>query len=634
MEQRKKLKDNIELAKPRLQDAITKKGEIHAILTDLKEKVARPNFPSNKEDIDSYYTKRAKAESYLQFTKHKPELGQELEKTDIQFRAPIEKLLDPDEELIKYLKTATPAPNIDKIAEFEALIDSITILNKLPSFPTIDLEEADKALVLSKKNAGLLEKEEIAGTIKETNFLLKELIKKLVNWIGEPEAAASDDASRLIFALLKKEIMILTNLIKSEPGDPDTQLLTFFKETFAEPENNKYNIAQIKAEVNADPVQKQKFDRAFEGEFNKILDLETAPGGHPVKKVIVSNAGFTFTRFGRDAFTPQATPEKTRRPTLYNLHNLRLCTLSTILDAAPYNYGGCTYMASQKPSVFGNVQIDPTGYEYASMYVKLESGPLFYDFQVKLAEGKEGKILNSVDATCNLPSYNTPPWKELKVDIDKNLHITAEKPSVAVILSKKTVYKKLVKKFIKLVESKSTASAPTGTVLWDSLSNDEEFITDLFNNISAKGLGDFSQELSTVLKYGAYIKKGKEEGELGAPKYDPYDLPVHRYDDNGNAWRIFVANDRPSAIRFMFMLLFFPQDSINQRASGGYLSSAEYVVAKPCPSLHSPPCAPPAAQGPAGPSAPPVGGSRKRSSKKLKDKQKNPKRKTKKFKRK
>ena len=169
--------------------------------------------------------------------------------------------------------------------------------------------------------------------------------------------------------------------------------------------------------------------------------------------------------------------------------------------------------------------------------------------------------------------------------------------------------------------------------IWEALKNNTNFIVSLFNNITAKGLGDFLQELTAVLKFGAYIDYNKPN-QWGKPRYEPDNATmikpaIAEYDDSGQAWRIFLANDRPSALRYIFMLLFFPKNYINKRSSGGYLTEAEVFMEKSCnPSfnLPDPPC-----KSLAGQSGVKKGG---RSPKKLKDKQKNPKRKTKKIKRK
>ena len=55
-----------------------------------------------------------------------------------------------------------------------------------------------------------------------------------------------------------------------------------------------------------------------------------------------------------------------------------------------------------------------------------------------------------------------------------------------------------------------------------------------------------------------------------------YTYGVIHYDVNGNAWRLFLANDRPSAARFLLMLLFFPHQ--NLKAIGGYLTKHEYLL--------------------------------------------------------
>ena len=81
----------------------------------------------------------------------------------------------------------------------------------------------------------------------------------------------------------------------------------------------------------------------------------------------------------------------------------------------------------------------------------------------------------------------------------------------------------------------------------------------IFSKILFKGCGDLFQEINSVAKYGAYINNQNYYIDEGIYKY------VH-----GESQRCFIANDTPSACRFMFMLLEGKKDEINTKAYGGY----------------------------------------------------------------
>ena len=80
-----------------------------------------------------------------------------------------------------------------------------------------------------------------------------------------------------------------------------------------------------------------------------------------------------------------------------------------------------------------------------------------------------------------------------------------------------------------------------------------------------KSIGDYGQEFTALSKYGATLPAiYREKNRLGGTTKT---IP---YNGKGNAFRIMVANDRPSAYRGIFMLLFADQNTINTRSMLGY----------------------------------------------------------------
>jgi hypothetical protein len=93
-----------------------------------------------------------------------------------------------------------------------------------------------------------------------------------------------------------------------------------------------------------------------------------------------------------------------------------------------------------------------------------------------------------------------------------------------------------------------------------SIGLQDENFADLLLNVLVKGSGDIFQEINSVCKNGGYISK---------PTLDATNKIV-KFDNNGNAMRLFVANDRPSASRFCFLLINGNDSDINTKAFGGY----------------------------------------------------------------
>lgn len=92
----------------------------------------------------------------------------------------------------------------------------------------------------------------------------------------------------------------------------------------------------------------------------------------------------------------------------------------------------------------------------------------------------------------------------------------------------------------------------------------------IYREILFKGVGDLFQEINSVAKFGGYTGENyfSAQGVLG------YTNP------NGNQIRCFLANDRPSGTRFIYMLLNGSAEQINTKAFGGYYSKEKEVLAK------------------------------------------------------
>jgi hypothetical protein len=120
------------------------------------------------------------------------------------------------------------------------------------------------------------------------------------------------------------------------------------------------------------------------------------------------------------------------------------------------------------------------------------------------------------------------------------------------------------------IQTYMTSSAPEGYVegifgnIYRLVSGTNSFglvdplMIDLILNVLVKGAGDIFQEINAVCKFGGY------------QEYPQSSNTIEQYDNNGDAMRLFVANDRPSASRFCFLLMNGNPSQINTKAFGGY----------------------------------------------------------------
>jgi hypothetical protein len=103
-----------------------------------------------------------------------------------------------------------------------------------------------------------------------------------------------------------------------------------------------------------------------------------------------------------------------------------------------------------------------------------------------------------------------------------------------------------------------TVSGEPEVNIGDILSNE---LLQAFFTILGKGAGDIFQEINAVCKNGGYIT---------GPSYS-LNSNIFPWNDQGNAKRLFIATDRPSGTRFIFLLRYGTPDYINDFAFGGYI---------------------------------------------------------------
>ena len=101
-------------------------------------------------------------------------------------------------------------------------------------------------------------------------------------------------------------------------------------------------------------------------------------------------------------------------------------------------------------------------------------------------------------------------------------------------------------------------------VLKNESSHPGSIFTSLLQNLLFKGVGDIFQEINAICAFGGYDgNKYKSGGK------------VIGYDKSKNAPRCFVAKDRVSVCRYLFIRKQGVPDEINTTTSGGYIDGSD-----------------------------------------------------------
>ena len=96
---------------------------------------------------------------------------------------------------------------------------------------------------------------------------------------------------------------------------------------------------------------------------------------------------------------------------------------------------------------------------------------------------------------------------------------------------------------------------------WNYLSYDRDFLNEFIKEYHTKAVGDLLQELTSILKFGGFSGH-----EIEIPEYKS-GSQIFTY---GDILRLFLASDRPSAVRFMLFKLHLDPEFVNQLAYGGF----------------------------------------------------------------
>jgi hypothetical protein len=247
-----------------------------------------------------------------------------------------------------------------------------------------------------------------------------------------------------------------------------------------------------------------------------------------------------------------------------NLQNKVFCPTSSIVDAMTTT---CTWNMAQESGIeSGNVDYNITtellrfGYQGKTTFIQepiTTSGDI-----VPLVSGVSNFIESKLIAT--LPNgiviegtkiINVPKSIELKA------HVALKNTMVVVIEQMYNLTNNNINYF-------ETGEIWSKLFYYGVAEQNSQFFKNLFAELLFKGRGDLDQEINAAIKNGAYTTPLS------------YTKNIERFNTDGHAMRYFVANDRPSACRFMYILKNAPANIVNKRAFGGYFSNIKRVLVK------------------------------------------------------
>lgn len=130
-----------------------------------------------------------------------------------------------------------------------------------------------------------------------------------------------------------------------------------------------------------------------------------------------------------------------------------------------------------------------------------------------------------------------------------------------------------------LINLVKTHRSITTQNFWNKVSSNPDYSLSVLKHGIIKSSGDIGQELTALCKFGGFTR------------INTMNQNIVGYDANGNARRLFLANDRPSGLRYVFirdLMVNNPQllnlSDINTLSIGGYSSEQTFVVSsKPYP---------------------------------------------------
>jgi hypothetical protein len=206
---------------------------------------------------------------------------------------------------------------------------------------------------------------------------------------------------------------------------------------------------------------------------------------------------------------------------------------------------------------------------------------LIYPMNLHIENIKGQKYIYSIKSTLSY-SENTHT-----LSIDGIVSI--EDNPIMIVINKKIDISKQRYKDLSAVETYRDMVSKMVTLFSNEQINNMDNNNDIFTNFvrsnaksiielgCVKSIGDWGQEVTSVSRFGAYANNNIEQFKKSMVK-----SKIIPYDENGEAIRLGIAGDRPSAFRMIYMNIFANPESKNNKAVVGYVNNAaSYIVYNP-----------------------------------------------------
>jgi len=151
--------------------------------------------------------------------------------------------------------------------------------------------------------------------------------------------------------------------------------------------------------------------------------------------------------------------------------------------------------------------------------------------------------------------------------VDKNLKydgkdLTATEGYRSIITELNKLYNIKAKEGMRLRYDKNTQDKDNA-IFMDFM---QKVMGDAIGNFAIKSIGDYAQEGTVTSKYSAVSLEGDTPENISVANITPTD-------NQGDSFRLGIANDRPSAYRMVDQLLYSTDDTKNLAAIVGYYST-------------------------------------------------------------
>ena len=268
-------------------------------------------------------------------------------------------------------------------------------------------------------------------------------------------------------------------------------------------------------------------------DVNALIANETPNG----KRYIINNAS---------SIGPKSFPNADA-----NIEKSVYCPVTSIADAM-FNCGYSDAVKDESDAIYP-----------MKVYIENDAGPK-YIYSIEIYPSKTDRKNLSINGVV------TVEGNPITIDIYKNINIAkyADKELSATI-----AYRDTVTQIVDLLQSPeiNTISNLTRAERANKMDKFRNFVRmmakQVIQFVCIKSIGDWGQEVTSVAKLGAYYKN--DIPAINAIMNEKNTVP---YDDQGDALRLGIAGDRPSAFRMIYMNMFAKPETKNAKSIVGYVT--------------------------------------------------------------